>query len=137
MKIVICGSMRSSKKMLKVGEALEQKGHQVVLPKFTKEYSKMDSEDEMHLESAKNKIEHDLIRDYYNEIKNSDAVLVINNDKNGIKGYVGGNSFLEMGFAHILNKKIFLFNDIPEISYRDELEAMQPIVIRQDIDKIR
>ena len=57
-------------------------------------------------------------------------------EKNNIKNYIGGNSFLEMGFAHILNKKIFILNDIPEMIYTDEIEAMQPIALRGDLTKI-
>ena len=34
-----------------------------------------------------------------------------------------------MGFAHVLNKKIYLLNNIPEMSYSDEIRAMQPIVL--------
>ena len=72
----------------------------------------------------------------FNLIKESDAVLVVNVDKNDIKNYIGGNTLLEMGFAHVLNKKIFLLNNIPDISYKDELRAMQPIVLNNDLSKI-
>jgi nucleoside 2-deoxyribosyltransferase len=78
-----------------------------------------------------------LIRDYFGEIKNADAVLIVNIDKNGIKNYIGGNSFLEMGFAHVLDKKLYLYDDIPDLSYKDEMVAMQPIVINQDLSKIK
>jgi len=48
----------------------------------------------------------------------------------------GSMTLLEMGFAHILNKKIFLLNDIPEMIYTDEIEAMQPIVLNGDLTKL-
>jgi hypothetical protein len=58
-------------------------------------------------------------------------------DKNGIKNYIGGNTFLEMGFAHVLNQKIFLLNPIPEIPfYKTEIEAMRPVVLNGDLAKI-
>jgi len=47
-------------------------------------------------------------RRYYEIIKECDAILVLNLEKNKIKNYIGGNTFLEMGFAHVLNKKIYL-----------------------------
>ncbi|MFH1662061.1 MAG: hypothetical protein ABIA02_03120 [Candidatus Falkowbacteria bacterium] len=137
MKITICGSMAFSKKMIEVKQELEKLNHQVVLPKFTEEYAKMETIDKVHTESAKNKVDHDLIREYFNEIKETDAILVVNEDKNGTKDYIGGNSFLEMGFAHILNKKIFLLYNIPEIGYKDEIEAMQPISLNNDLTKIK
>ena len=88
-------------------------------------------------ESTEEKIIDDLIRGYFEEIKSSDAVLAVNEDKNGILNYIGGNTFLEIGFAHVLDKKIYLLNDIPEVSYKAEIIAMQPIVLNGDLKKIR
>lgn len=34
----------------------------------------------------------------------SDAILVLNYDKKGIKNYIGGNTLMEMGFAHVHDK---------------------------------
>ncbi|MDP3992633.1 MAG: hypothetical protein Q8Q05_00195 [bacterium] len=59
-------------------------------------------------------------------------------DKHGIKNYIGGNTFLEMGFAHILNQKIFLLNPVPEMPYyQTEIVAMRPVVINGDFAKIK
>ena len=96
----------------------------------------MDTASEMHTESAKNKVKYDLIRGYFNKIKESDAVLVVNVNRKNIEGYIGGNSFLEIGFAHILNKPIYLLNKIPEMNYRDEIEAMNPIVVNNNLKNI-
>ena len=63
-------------------------------------------------------------------------MLIANYPKKGVEGYIGGNSFLEMGFAHVLDKKIYLLNDIPEMIYSDEIKAMQPVVLNSDIDKL-
>ncbi len=136
MKIVICGSMTFSKEMIDIEKKLLEIGYVVIIPRHTKKYAELELAEEMHAESVKNKVEHDLIRDYFDKIKNSDAVLIVNKDKNKIKNYIGGNSFLEMGFAHILNKKIFLLNGIPEMIYTDEIKAMQPIVLNGDLTKI-
>ena len=129
--------MTAVKKMVEAKDILVINGHEVVLPKFTEEYSKMNNLDTVHNESVKNKVNHDLIRNYFKEINNCDAILVINEERHGIAGYIGGNSFLEMGFAHILNKQIFLLNPIPEIGYRDEIEAMIPIIINGDLSQIK
>ncbi|MFC1721031.1 hypothetical protein ACFLY0_01560 [Patescibacteria group bacterium] len=136
LKIVICGSMTAAKNMIEVKETLTESGHVVVLPDFAEEYAQMKTHDDMHTESAKNKIEHDLIRGYYNEIKESDAILIVNEKRHNIDNYIGGNSFLEMGFAFVLEKKIYLLNQIPEIGYRDEIEAMNPIMLEGDLNKI-
>ncbi len=136
MKITICGSMAFSEKMLEIGDLLTEKGHEVTLPRHTKEYIELDSIGEIQRESAKNKIENDLIRDYYFTIKKSDALLVVNERKNGVDNYIGGNTFLEMGFAHVLGKKVFVLNSMPEVSYKDEIIAIQPVFLEGDINKM-
>lgn len=97
----------------------------------------METLNKMHTESARNKVKYDLIRGYFSIIENGDAVLVVNVDRKGIKGYIGGNSFLEMGFAYVLNKPIYLLHQIPDVGYRDELEAMSPIMLNGDLPKIK
>lgn len=128
--------MTASKEMVDVGKKLKELGHEIVLPEFTHEYAAMDKIDKIHTESARNKVEYDLIRGYFEKIKNSDAVLIVNVEKKGIKGYIGGNSFLEMGFAFVLNKPIYLLHEIPNVSYKDEIEAMSPTVLSGDFTKI-
>lgn len=128
--------MTSSKKMVEIANKLRQENYDVVLPRNTEEYAKEELANEISRESIKNKIDNDLIRDYFDKIKNSDAILVVNLEKNKIKSYIGGNSFLEMGFAHALNKEIFLLSDIPEMIYTDEIKAMQPIILKGDLKKI-
>lgn len=128
--------MSSARQMLDAEKELLQKGHEVVLPKHTKEYAEMGLGADTSHESIKDKIEQDLIRDYFEEIKNSDAVLIINIDKNGTANYIGGNAFLEMGFAHVLSKPIYILNEIPKVFYKDEILAMQPIILSGDLSKI-
>jgi hypothetical protein len=45
---------------------------------------------------------------------------------------------MEIGFAHVLDKKIFLMNPIPDIEYyRSEVEAVRPVILEQDLSQIR
>lgn len=70
-------------------------------------------------------------------MQGADAVLVANYNKHGIENYIGGNTFLEMGFAHVLNQKLFMVNPIPEMPYyKSEIEAMKPVVINGDLTRI-
>ena len=84
----------------------------------------------------RNEAGEDLIKRHYNLVKEADAILVLNEEKKGIKNYIGGNTFLEIGFAHILDKKIYLLNPIPEIAYSDEIKAVSPIILYGDLTKI-
>lgn len=136
MKIVVCGSMTFAKEMAAAEKKLVEHGHEVVLPRFTREYAEMKTLDQIHSESAVNKIKYGFIRYYWEEIKKGDAILVLNSERHGVPNYIGGNSLLEMGFAHVLSKKIFLLNPIPEMGYKDEIIAMQPIILDGDLSKI-
>jgi len=130
--------------MLDARDKLQTLGHQVVLPEFTEIYV-TDKEWQIRVQDpgsmigAQRKIDYDLIRKYYHEIVQGDAILVINRDKRGIKNYIGGNSFLEMGFAYVLGKKTFVLNPLPKdltLIYQ-ELIAMQPIIINGNFKKIK
>jgi hypothetical protein len=144
MKIVICGSITASRDLIKVAEELESLGVKVVLPYSTKKI--MDGEivlEEYRLIKEKQgdsffreQGEEDFIKRYFREISNSDAILVVNVDKKGVKNYIGGNALMEMGFAYVLNKKIYLLNDIPDVSYKDEIVAVKPIVLSGNLSKI-
>ena len=128
--------MTSAKQMLVASEILINNKHEVTLPKHTEAYADNLIPEETSSESTKNKIEQDLIRDYFEKIKSADAILVVNVDKRGIENYIGGNAFLEMGFAHCLNKKIFIMNSVPSMIYTDEILAMQPTVLKGDLSRI-
>lgn len=128
MKMIVCGSMAFSSDMLNIQKNLQDLGHKVTVPEFAEECTNYGLE-KIQGESVQRKIQHDLIRGYFYKIKDSDAVLIYNKTKNGIENYIGGNAFLEMGFAHVLNKPIFLYNPIPNVSYKDEIRAINPRVI--------
>jgi hypothetical protein len=132
MKIAICASMTFAKEMLMAEKELKSLGHEVVVPLHADKYA----EGTMTIENKWEKIEHDLIRGWFEVIKNSDAILVLNYSKNGVANYIGGNALMEMGFAHVLHKKIFLLNPVPELNYKDEIEAMMPVILGDDLTKI-
>ncbi len=69
-------------------------------------------------------------------IKQNDAVLVLNFDKNNQKNYVGGATFLEMYDAFRLKRKIYMYNDIPDGILKDEIEGFEPTLLHQNLDLI-
>jgi nucleoside 2-deoxyribosyltransferase len=137
MKIAICTSMVFTEKMLETKKELERLGHEVFVSGFVDAYvGKTEKEKEKLTLFHKN--EKDAIREFWKKIKKADAILVLNYDRRGIKNYIGGNTLMEIGFAHVLNKKIFLMNPVPEIEYyKSEIEAMKPIIINGDLSKIK
>jgi hypothetical protein len=147
MKITLCGSIAFYDEMLEVKGKLEELDHEVKLPISEvidedgnvvpiKEYydrRKAETSETGWIWDRKEAA----IRAHFEKIEWSDAILVLNYNKNGIANYIGGNTFLEIGLAFHLKEKIFLLNPIPEISYKEEMLGMKPIIINNDLTKIK
>lgn len=128
MKIAISGNVYMLPDIMKVQKQLESKKHDV-LPAF--QYVGQ-LEEKNETKKRENRLS------FFEKLKKSDALLVLNeSQKGGRKDYISGSSFLEMGFAHALGKKIFLLQGIPELSYKDEIMAMKPVVLNGNLGKIR
>ncbi len=128
--------MSAHKEMSEVQTVLLSNGHEVEMPSLDNIENELDANGNT-VETAQIKIKDDLIRGYFNKIKESDAVLAVNVDKKGIPGYIGANTFLEIGFGHALNKKVYILNQYPDdLPYSDELNAMQPIILNGELSKI-
>lgn len=136
MKIGVVGSMQFTEKMIALKEDLEKMGHESFLTNLASPFvGKTDEEKEKIKIEQKNN--EDVIREFWNQMQGADAILVANYDKHGIKNYIGGNTLIEIGFAHVLNQKIFLLNPIPDIPYyKTEIEAVKPVILNGDLNKI-
>jgi hypothetical protein len=136
MKIGIIGSMQYTEQMLDVRDKLNAMGHEAFVTDLHEAFvGKTDEEKEEIKIHQKNNM--DAIREFWNAMQGADAVLALNLDKHGIANYIGGNTLMELGFAHVLNQKIFLYHPIPEIQfYKTEIEAMKPVIINEDLSKI-
>ncbi len=146
MKIVIVGSVECADKIIKISDELESMGHKTEIPHscihikngdYTlDEFKKWKRRDGGDYKFRKNQ-KTDFIKAYFDYIKKSDAVLVLNITKNKIRNYIGGNALMELGFAYVLGKPIFLYNPIPKMPYSDEIKAVNPKVINCDLGKIK
>lgn len=136
MRIGVIGSMQYTEKMIEARDALIARGHDAFVTNFAAPFvGKTDDEKEEIKLDQKN--HQDAIREFWHLMQGADAVLCMNLDKHGIKNYIGGNTLMEIGFAHVLNQKIFLYNPIPEIPfYQSEIEAVRPIIIHGDLSRI-
>jgi len=136
MKIGIVGSMQFTEKMIELKEELITRGHEAFLTDLADPFiGKTDKEKEViKIEQKQNK---DAIREFWKMMQGTDAILVANFDKHGIKNYIGGNTLMEIGFAHVLDQKIYLLNPIPDIPYyKTEIEAVRPIILHGDLGLI-
>lgn len=136
MEIAIVGSMAFAKEMLVTKATLEKKGHKAFVSDFVKDFLGKTEREKEKL-NRRNVVKKDAIKEFWHKIKKCDAILVLNYKRKGINGYIGGNALMEIGLAHVLNKKIFLLHPIPNIPfYKAEIEGVKPNVLGGDLAKI-
>ena len=133
--------MKFAKEIIQIYRQLKKLGHEPMIHEQV--FGLVDGtaeqlrDRENGVETSEIKRKYNYIRWWHDCIKRSEAILVCNFDKNGVKNYIGGNSLMEIGFAHVNYKKIFLLNPIPEdVSYTDEIKAMVDNVLDGDLNKI-
>lgn len=136
MKIFICSSKYFYDRIPDIKIYLESKGYHITLPNsfdnpFKEQKMKQDSE------TAHSEWKAEMIRLQKKKVEDNDAVLVLNFNKNGQENYIGGATFLEIYMAFESNKKIFLYNPIPDGILKDELLGMQPVIINGDLERIK
>lgn len=142
MKIVICSSLDFIHEIKEIGEKLVAMGHVVTLPETAQKIYRGEATYEQVMEEkesgefANRGIRQDSLKYYYTKISEGDVILVLNYRKKDVEGYIGGAVLLEMGFAHVLGKKIYLLNDIPSMLYSDEIRMMQPVVLGGSLSKL-
>lgn len=139
MKVLIICSKQFYPKIEKIKEKLERNNIEVFLPNC---YNEPETEEKMWDlgKKAHQEFKAKMYKQSENTIKNMDAVLVLNYDKekNGkiYKNYIGGATFLEMYDAFRLGKRIYLINDIPEGILFDEIDGFNPIILNENIHLI-
>jgi len=146
MKITLCGSCKFTDEALSIKEKLEKMGHEVQIwpiklkndkgqPISVTDYYKI-----RHVASVDEKWVWDrkaeAVLEHFDKVVWADAILVANYEKNNVRGYIGGNTLMEMGLAFFLKKKIYLLNEIPEVSYKEEILGVKPILLEGDLTKI-
>lgn len=78
------------------------------------------------------------MRAHFKEIEKADAILVANYEKGKIKGYIGGNTLMEITLAFYLKKPIFILNNISKDSLIwEEIYGVNPIFLDGKADNIR
>ncbi|MCD4666213.1 hypothetical protein K8R47_00185 [archaeon] len=135
MKIFICCSKHFYDKIPSIKRELEDKGHTITPPNSYEEPFKEEEMKKLGLQEHI-KWKSSMIKKQEPKVRENDAILVLNFDKNEQSNYIGGATFLEISKAFELGKKIYLYNPIPENIFKDELTAINPFIINGDISKI-
>lgn len=135
MKILIICSKSFYAEVADVKSELETYGHVICLPNCINnsglEEHCRSLGDGVHKEFKKK-----MFRESEEKIKSCDAVIVLNLCKNGVNGYIGGATFLEMYDAYRHGKKIFMYNAAPNNLLYDEIQGFSPVVINGDLTRV-
>lgn len=123
-QIVVCGSMKFKDDIYELRDRLIELGYDALAP--------IDVEIKDETEKAKRALDH------LNKIGDdkTDAIIVLNKEKNNIPNYIGLNALSEIAVAFYKRKRIFLLNNIYE-HYRDELIEWGCIPLKGNLEKIK
>jgi len=134
MKITICGSCSFAKEMGRAMEALKKRGFEVFAPEplVTEEQYQGVYGREKFL-----KMKPVFTTNHFKKIQNSDAVLIFNLEKKGMRGYFGSNTLMELSVAFYLGKKIYFLHPINESHpHYEEVIGLDSINLNGDLSKI-
>ena len=136
MRIFICTSKHLYDKIPEIKSFLECQNHIITLPNS---YDNPIKEEEIRKQGSKihSDWKSSMLRLQEEKIKDNDAILVLNLEKHNQPNYIGGATFLEMFKAWELDKKIFLFNPIPENILKDEIIGFKHRIRHGDLTKIK
>lgn len=142
-EIVICSSAAFYKQVIEVENELKKLGFKVVIPltagimKKSGDF-KVETYKTWYKDAKDYKKKTFLTKHHFNKITKGDYILVLNYEKNGIAGYIGGAVLSEMALALHFKKKIYILNPIPKgLSYEEELYGMLPIILNGDLSLIK
>jgi hypothetical protein len=142
MKICLCASVSAYQELISVKNLLAAEGHVVVAPTLALQMEAEGSYDNLQESAAQEDATPDrkgaIMREHLEKIAKCEAIIVINQPKHGIDGYVGPNVLIEMGIAFYFGKQIFLLNTLDTKStVRDEVFGMGAIELNGTLERFR
>lgn len=141
--IAICSSATFYKHVNELADELEKLGFTAVVPLDCRRMKKSGNYDVSAVKTwYKNPKDFHkkafYIQDHFNEIEKADAILVVNDEKQGYKGYIGSNVIVEMGLAFYLKKPIFVLNPVNEtMPTYEEVFGLGSIILGGKLAKIK
>ena len=129
--IAVCGSMAHKAQWLPIIDELRRAGYRVSTPDLSEsvDWSNI-SDEQVIVEKGR------LVRRHFANIERALVVLVANFEKNGVEGYIGTNTLLEMGAGFVFEKPIYLYNPVPQQHGREEILALEPMVLHADLSRM-
>ena len=121
-KIVLCGSKKFITKFFELETELKKMGANVVVPR------------EFIVDMPKK--EASLLHFSEIEKEDVDALLIVNESKNGLENYIGANGFAELAFGFYKGRKVFLLNDI-YTPFEEELVAWDVVPLKGDLEIVK
>lgn len=108
--------MRDLNRIQEIAKELKGRGHVVLTP--------IDQSEARFADRVKSK--NEFMRGMFEQIKQCEAVLAVNDGvRGGMKGYIGPNTFLQLGMAMALGKLLFCLAKWDDrLPYKEELDAM-------------
>lgn len=140
--ITICSSAYFYRQAFDIKKELENLGFKVLVPLTAQKMQKSgDFNVDNHKTWFKNpvdyKIKTKLMNNHFKKVMAGDAILILNYEKRGQKGYIGGNVLMEMAIAFLNKKPIYILNPISEDSnIKEEILGLGPKFINGDLTKI-
>ena len=141
--ITICASASFYTQVIEVQKQLEDLGFKVLVPLTAK---RMRKSKDFRVETYKTWMERPkdykqkalLTKGHFDKVVKGDATLVLNYEKNGKSGYIGGAVLSEMAVAFYFKKPIYILNPIDETSgFKEELYGFMPIILNSNLNLIK
>ena len=140
--IVVCSSASHYEKLFPIQKELRKMGYKVVIPKTAYKMKKNKNFDVTFYKTWQNnskdyKKKKEFMDAHFKQIIKGDLILVANFDKNGLKGYIGGNVLMEITVAYMLKKKIFILNPVDKnLSIKEEIYGVYPTFLEGNLSNL-
>ena len=138
--ITVCTSASFYRQSWGIKERLEKQGFRVYMPHTSKVMHRTGNYRVSHYKvwyKDKNLFKRKalLMTRHFGEIEKGDAILVVNLNKKGSRGYIGGNVLMEMASAFYLKKPIYIWRAIEDSQpFYEEILGMEPIFLNEKVE---
>ncbi|MDE2041301.1 MAG: hypothetical protein KGI59_02885 [Patescibacteria group bacterium] len=140
--VVLCSSASFYEKAIEVQRELRAMGYNVAIPLTA---GRMAKRGDFNVDKVKTWYDDPslytkkkfLTKHHFKKIEKGDIVLVLNYEKNGRPGYIGGAVLAEMAIGLHFNKPIAILNPIDEtVGYKEEILGTLPLILHGDLSRL-